>query len=69
MRALTPFLRAILASAYELTEQQVEDDAQEVLRWHGSDGDLLSAIEACHEWTAASENGRYYLAAVRRALS
>jgi hypothetical protein len=65
---LTPSLRAILASAYELTEQQVEQDAQDVQHWDGTDSDLLSAIEACHQWTLASENGPYYLAAVRQAL-
>ena len=61
--------RGILASAYELTEDQVSDDAEDVQRWVGPDQGLIAALETRHDWTSESELGPYYLAAVRRALT
>jgi len=60
--------RAILASAYQLGGQQVEDDADSIRQWVGSDQELLEHLRARHGWSVASEYGPYYLADVRRAF-
>lgn len=60
--------REILALAYELTEDQVGEDAAFVRRWEGSDPHLIAAIEQRHGWSPESELGRYFLAALRGAL-
>ncbi len=59
----------MLASAYELPEDEVATDAAHVQRWVGSDHDLIGLLETRHGWTAASELGPYYLASMRRALT
>jgi len=61
--------REILASAYELTEAQVAQDAGHVRHWLGSDEHLIAAIELRHAWNPDSELGPYFLAALRRALT
>ena len=58
----------MLASAYELREQQVEDDAVQVQFWVGPDGELLGLLQERHGWTIRDEYAPYYLAALRRAL-
>ena len=60
--------REILAGAYELTEDQVREDAVFVGRWAGSDQHLIAAIEQRHGWSPESELGLYFLAALRGAL-
>ena len=60
--------REILAGAYELSEGEIADDAAHVRRWAGSDEDLIAALEQRHGWSAESELGPYFLAALRRAL-
>lgn len=59
---------AVLASAYQLPTAQVEEDASHLQQWHGSEADLVVAIEERHGWTVVSEYGPYYLAALREAL-
>jgi len=59
---------AVLASAYQLPTAQVEEDASRLQQWHGSEADLVVAIEERHGWTVVSEYGPYYLAALRQAL-
>jgi hypothetical protein len=61
--------REILAIAYELSEQQVEDDAVRVRHWTGSDEHLIAALEQLHAWTPESELGRFFLPALRRTLT
>ena len=61
--------REILAGAYELTEGEIAHDAAHVRRWAGSDEDLIAALEQRHGWSAESELGPYFLAALRRALA
>ncbi len=65
---LSNWWRGVLASAYELPEDEVATDAAHVQRWVGSDDDLIGLLETRHGWTAASELGPYYLASMRRAL-
>ena len=65
---LLPRDRAILASAYELAQTDVEQDAAHVRDWGGTEPDLVSTLEARHGWTAASEYAPFYVAALRRAL-
>jgi hypothetical protein len=60
--------REILASAYELTEEQIAQDAGQVRRWHGSDENLIAALEHRHGRNPDSELGPYFLAALRHAL-
>jgi len=59
---------AILASAYQLGAEQVEDDADSIREWVGSDRELLAHLRERHGWSVASEYGPYYLADVRHAL-
>lgn len=61
--------KALLASAYELSEDNVAEDAFQLGQWTGSDGDLLTALEDRHGWSRASELASYYLAALRLALA
>ncbi len=61
--------REILSSAYELSEDQVAQDAAHVRNWAGSDEHLILALEERHGWRPESELGSYFLAALRRALS
>jgi hypothetical protein len=65
---LASWWRGALASAYELSEDEVAADAAHLQEWVGSDGDLIGLLETRHGWTAASELGPYYLASMRRAL-
>jgi hypothetical protein len=67
--SISAWQRALLASAYELSEDQVDRDVIQVRQWLGSDQDLTAALEKRHGWTIASENGPYYLAAMRQALT
>jgi hypothetical protein len=61
---------AILASAYELDERLVEEDARIVLNWTRTDDDLLTWLQERHGWSVASQYAPYYLADLRqRALS
>ncbi len=60
--------RAILASAYELRQQQVDQDAATVLDWKGTDAELFGRMRERHGWTVASEYAPNYLAALRAAL-
>ena len=59
---------SLLASAYELRKRQVQDDALFVLLWNGSEDDLLTFMQARHDWSAASEYAPYYVADLRRAI-
>lgn len=59
--------RSILASAYEVSEDQVREDATAIRDWTGLESDLLTELEQRHGWSAASELAPYYLAAIRRA--
>jgi hypothetical protein len=61
--------REILASAYELTEDQVAQAAIHVRHWLGSDAQLIALLEQRHGWSPESELGPYFLAALRRALT
>src|SRR4051794_7341532 len=65
---LSPTDRAILASAYQLRGEQVEDDADSIREWVGSDRALLEHLRERHGWSVASEYGPYYLADIRHAL-
>jgi hypothetical protein len=69
MSSISTWQRALLASAYELSEDQVDQDVTRMRQWLGSDQDLTAALEKRHGWTVASENGPYYLAAMRQALT
>ena len=68
-RLLMSRSRSILASAYEVSEDQVREDATAIRDWTGLESDLLTELEQRHGWSAASELGPYYLAAIRRALA
>ena len=57
----------MLASAYELQEHQVENDASQVQHRVGSDGELLGLLQARDDWTI-QEYAPYVLAALRRAV-
>jgi hypothetical protein len=59
----------VLASAYELEDSQVADDASAVQAWAGTDGELLNLLDDRHGWTTESENAPYYLTALRQALN
>lgn len=61
--------REILACAYELTENEVAQDAASVWDWVGSDEHLIAALEQRHGWSSDSELGLYFLAGLRRALA
>jgi hypothetical protein len=65
---LLPRDRAILASAYELAQTDVEQDAAHVRDWGGTEPDLMATLQARHGWTAASEYAPFYVAALRQAL-
>ncbi len=65
---LSPRWREILAGAYELSEDDVGDDATFVGQWEGSDQHLIAVLEERHGWSTESELGPYFLAAIRRAL-
>ncbi len=65
---LTSWWRTVLASAYELTEAQVDTDATHVQLWAGADPELVAELESVHGWAPADELGHHYLAALRRAL-
>jgi hypothetical protein len=69
MSSLSAWQRALLASAYELPEEQVEQDAARLQQWLGTDQELATVLEVRHGWTVASECGPYYIAAVRQALA
>ena len=58
----------ILASAYELVQRRVQEDATHVQGWAGPEADLLKWLQERHGWTVASEYAPYYLAGVRTAL-
>ena len=60
--------RAILASAYELGQYEVDRDATSVREWRGSDAELFGELQEPHGWTVASEYAPNYLAALRAAL-
>jgi hypothetical protein len=60
---------SVLASAYELLEDDVAADATQVHQWVGSDLDLIVVLETRHGWDPESKVGQYYVAAVRRALA
>jgi len=60
--------RSILASAYELGQAEVDQDAAGVHQWQGTEGDLLRWLEGRHGWTVASEYAPHYVAALRTAL-
>jgi len=66
--SLPPRDRAILASAYELQQAQVEQDAADVRGWGGTDAELLAMLQARHGWSAESEYAPFYVAALRQAL-
>lgn len=59
---------AILASAYELGQHEVDQDAATVQEWEGTDAELSGRMQARHGWTADSEYAPNYLAALRAAL-
>jgi hypothetical protein len=61
-------IRAILAEAYELREEDVEQDAITVRTWGGTEGALLAAFDLRHGWTSAEEYSTNYLADLRQAL-
>lgn len=60
--------RAILASAYELRQHEVDQDAATVQEWNGTDTELFGRMQERHGWTMASEYAPNYLAALRAAL-
>ena len=68
MAALSDTDAAVLASAYELRQAQVQDDAAYVLRWRGSGERLHSYLRERHGWTAASEYAPYSAADLRQVL-
>jgi hypothetical protein len=68
MQRLSSAAASILASAYELWSQQVQDDAQSVQVWIGSEPDLLTFLREQHSWSMASEYAPHYLDDLRKAL-
>ena len=68
MAALSDRDAAVLASAYEVRQAQVQDDAAYVLQWRGSEQSLHSYLQERHGWTAASEYAPYYVADLRQVL-
>jgi hypothetical protein len=65
---LSAYWREILASAYELSQDEVARDTGHVQQWVGSDDQLIAALEARHDWRPESELASYFLAALRAAL-
>jgi hypothetical protein len=59
---------SILASAYELRQRDIEDDALLVQDWGGSESELRRSLEQRHRWSVASEYSPFYVAALRTAL-
>jgi len=59
---------SILASAYELRQRDIEDDALLVRGWGGSESELRRSLEQRHRWSVASEYSPFYVAALRKAL-
>jgi hypothetical protein len=57
----------ILAEAYELCTDEVEEDVAVLQRHPRSGVELLEWVRRRHRWHAST--GVYYLAALRRALS
>ncbi len=49
----------ILASAYEVEEARVEQDATIICDWGGTEAELLAVLEARHSWTVGSEYALY----------
>jgi hypothetical protein len=68
MAALSDTDASVLASAYELRQAQVQDDAACLLQWRGSEASLQAYLQEQHGWTAASEYAPYYVADLRLAL-
>ena len=58
----------MLASAYELRQRDIEDDALLVRDWGGSETELRRSLEQRHRWSVASEYSPFYVAALRKAL-
>ena len=68
MAALSDTDASVLASAYELRQAQVQDDAACLLQWRGSEASLQAYLQEQHGWTAASEYAPYSEADLRQAL-
>jgi hypothetical protein len=57
-----------VASAYQLEQPQVAEDALTVAGWTGPEARLIDHLQERHSWTAASEYAPYYVASLRKAL-
>jgi hypothetical protein len=68
MQHLSPTATSILASAYQLSGEQVQHDAIRIQDWVGSELDLLEHLRQEHGWSIASEYSPHYLSDVRQAL-
>jgi hypothetical protein len=56
-----------LAQAFELTAQEVQTDAQQIVTWQEPGDDLLVLLQRRHAWGA--ERALRYLVSVRSALA
>jgi hypothetical protein len=65
---LSELTTAILASAYQLDQARVAEDALTVAEWTGPEARLIDHLQERHGWTAASEYAPYYLASLHKAL-
>jgi hypothetical protein len=68
MQPLSRAEAGVLASAYELRRQQVDDDVATLQQWSGSDAELLVYMQDRHGWTVVSEYAPHYVMDLREAL-